>query len=293
MYFNPGAIGPGNFSAWVVAPDGWSNPVGFSTVYYPAPTISSVTDGRSGRGSLTGSTITVSGSNFTNGTTSVSIDGVGVSATVSATSVSFACPNLGSDGAKTITIATSASGTSASTSVQFWAARGAEITQYTSGSGSYAIPDWANAVDIVVLGGGGGGNYGLFGGVGGGGGAGSWNAGISNAPATISYGVGAGGSGGTNSSQYATNGSASTGGAVTGGGGQGGKGQGVTLDGYGAGNYTYNGVTYTGGAPTATNNNISNSSQYGNPPGGGGAGGFYTGNGGGGANGSVWFRARQ
>lgn len=196
LSFNPGALGAGSYTAAVTAPDGWSNQVGFSSIYYPAPSITSVSDGRGGNGSLTGSTITVGGSGFTGA--SVSIGGSAVTASVSDTSISFACPNLSTDGSKTITVTTARSGNqSASASVTFWAARSAQTTTYTSGSGSYTPPQWANFLDIVVIGGGGGGGAGGILAWGGGGSAGAYGATTRNLLSAgfgaRSYSVGGGG----------------------------------------------------------------------------------------------------
>lgn len=288
LSFNPGALATGNYTAYVVAPDGWSGGVGFSTSWYPAPSISSVSDGRGGNGAQTGSTITLSGSNFTGA--SVSIGGTAVSASVSDTSISFSCPNLSTDGTKTITVTTARSGNqSASTSVYFWGAKASATTNYTSGSGSYSIPGWANSVDCIALGGGQGG--GIAAAVTGRGGQkGSWSgvsfARSSNwATTSLSYSVGGGGTRGTTWPNPGGNGGTSTAGSASGAGGSGDTG---AFMGAGSGNFTYNGVTYTGSAATTTGG------QNGNPPGGGGAGGNIIGGAGGlGAAGTVYFRAIQ
>lgn len=270
LSFNPGALGVGNYTAQVTAPDGWSNGVGISSIYYPAPSISSVSDGRGGAGAQTGSTITLGGSNFANGTTSVSIGGTAVSASISASSISFACPNLGGDGARTITVTTSGSGNqSSSTSVYFWGARGAQLTSYASGSGTYTMPGWANSVTVTVRGGGGGGGSGsggLTGAWGGGGGAGwvsqtTWSR---SSGTSISWSVGGGGAG----SSTATAGSA---GGTT-------SAAGISAGGGAGGCSRCNGAAGAGGSavgpsPAPTGGGAGNSAQPGANPGSGGGGG--------------------
>ncbi len=293
LSFNPGALAAGSYTAQVTAPDGWSNAVGFSSSWYPAPSISSVSDGRGGNGSQSGSTITLSGSNFANGTTSVSIGGTAVSASISASSISFSCPNLGTDGTKTITVTTSGSGNqSASTSVYFWGAKSAVSATYTSGSGSFSFAGWVNFVDCIAIGGGQGGGNATGAGIGWGGVAGSWAGGTftrssSWGTSSLGYSVGGGGAGRTtdNDSIAGLAGGSSTAGSVTGAGGPGTGRNGNSNTGAGAGNFSFGGVTYTGGA--AANN------AAGNPPGGGGYGGTFGGVGFPGARGQVWFVARQ
>lgn len=272
LSFNPGALGVGNYTAQVTAPDGWSNGVGISSIYYPAPSISGVSDGRGGAGSQAGSTITLSGSNFARGTTSVSIGGVAVSASISASSISFSCPNLGGDGTRTITVTTSGSGNqSASTSVYFWGARGAELTSYTSGSGTYTMPGWANSVTVTVRGGGGGGGSGsggLTGAWGGGGGAGgaaqtTWSR---SSGTSISWSVGGGGAGalGTVTTPGAAGGTTSA--------------AGISAAGGAGGCTRCNGAAGAGGSalgpsPAPTGGGAGNSAQPGGNPGSGGGGG--------------------
>lgn len=273
LSFNPGALGVGNYTAQVTAPDGWSNGVGISSIYYPAPSISSVSDGRSGAGSQTGSTITLSGSNFANGTTSVSIGGFAVSASISGSSISFSCPNLYTDGTKTITVTTSGSGNqSASTSVYFWAPRAsAESVSYTGGSGTYTMPGWANSVFVVVRGGGGGGGSGS-GGLGGKWGGGGSSGAVSSTTwsrssgTSISWSVGGGGSGGPAAS--ATAGSA---GGTT-------SAAGISAGGGAGGCSWCNGAAGANGSalglsPAPTGGGAGNSSQPGPNPGSGGGGG--------------------
>ncbi len=263
------------------APDGWSNGAGLD-IYVPAPTISSA----SPNPAKFGNTVTVSGSNFGYGITSVTIGGVGVSASVGASSLTFSCPNL-PDGFQTITI--SGPGGSASSSIYVWAARTSETTQFTS-SGTYNSPGWASSLQIVVLGGGGGGyNGAAFGFIGGGGGAGQWAATTINGGAFLSITVGAGAGPVNASPGGGSGGTSSVSGVVAAAGGANGAGQGVTHVGYSPGNYTYGGVTYSGGAAQSTYR------ANGNAPGGGGGGGdggpFSGGPGGPGADGSVWIRA--
>lgn len=300
LSFNPGALAAGSYTAQVVAPDGWSNAVGFSSSWYPAPSISSVSDGRGGNGSIPGSTITLSGSNFTGA--SVSIGGTAVSASVSATSISFSCPSFGSDGTRTITVTTARSGNqSASTSVYTWTAKGATSATYTSGSGSYSIPGWANFVDIVCMGGGGGGggassiNWGK-GGNGGAYGTGTFTRSTSWGTTSISYSVGGGGAGrAANTASPGGSGGTSSAGGVSGGGGAGGCSMCSPMNTTGmiqASAITYNGVSYPGNAFGGNGNSAQPNSNPGSG-GGGGNSGFGPFVGIAGRAGAVYFRAYQ
>lgn len=299
LSFNPGAIGPGSFTAQVVAPDGWSNAVGFSTSYYPAPSISGMSTNRRSNTATPGTSITLSGSNFTGA--SVSIGGTAVSASVSDTSISFSCPSLAGDGAKTITVTTARSGNqSSSTSVTFYAARAASTSTYTSGGVSYAIPDWCNFVDIVCIGGGAAGDVGGAGyNNGKGGGAGGWGGTtIAASATTLSGSVGAGAPQ-TPSFGTPQGGGASTCGGVTGSGGViravAAVAGSIGATGQSAGNFSVAGVTYSGGAGGAGGN--SSTGSPGGAPGGGGGGGGGVGIGstigGAGGRGQVWIRAYQ
>lgn len=258
------------------------------TYYFLAPAISSVNDGRYGLGSQTGSTITLSGYNFapSAGSTTVSIGGTTVSASVSSTSISFTCPNLGSDGSKMISVTTV--GGTASTSVSFWASgRAAVTTNYvTPGSGTYTIPAWANFVDCVVVGGGQGGGPGNIT-SGRGGNPGLWSgttSTITSAAGTLPYTVGSGGARGQTFPNPGANGGTSTAGSSSGAGGSGDNGG---SPGRSPGNFTFGGVTYTGGAQQGV---FGGDGLW---PGGGGAAGATAAFGGTGARGSVWFVARQ
>ena len=298
LSFNPGALGVGNYSAQVTASDGWSNAVGFSSVYYPAPSISSVTDSRGGNGVQTGTTITLSGSNFARGATTVSIAGTTVSASVSDTSISFSCPGLGNgEGSKPITVTTTGSNNqSASTSVYYWGLKSATLTTYTSGSGTHSVPGWANFVDVVCMGGGGGGGYANVGAWGGGGNAGAYGSATINRasagwPTSYSYTVGVGGLpyGGAAGT---TNGGASSAAGVTGSGGT----SGCNICNGPAGTSTASFSIGLQGFPQATGGSFGNSAQPGANPGSGGGGGnsgFGPFAGVGGRAGAVYFRARQ
>lgn len=300
LSFNPGALGVGNYSAQVTAPDGWSNAVSFSSVYYPAPSISSVSDGRGGNGVFAGTTVTLTGSNFARGTTTVSVAGTAVSATVSNTSISFSFPGLGNaEGSKTITVTTTGSNNqSASTSVYYWGltGTGGVQTTYTSGSGTYSVPGWANFVDVVCMGGGGGGGYSNVGAWGGGGNAGAYGSTTINRasagwPTSYSYTVGAGGLpyGGAVGT---TNGGASTAAGVTGNGGT----SGCNICNGPAGTSTAAISVSSRSFPQATGGGAGNSAQPGANPGSGGGGGNsglgpFTGVGG--RAGAVYFVARR
>lgn len=285
----------GTRTVYVAGWDGWSNGVNISVVA-PAPVISSINDGRNGNGSLAGSSITVSGANFNIGTTSVSIGGVAVSASVSSSTVSFTCPNLGGDGARTISISTSAGSTSGT--VQFWGAKSASTTTFTSGSGSFTPPQWANYMDIVCIGGGGGGGAGGVLAWGGGGSAGTYGVATRNLLNTgygaRSYSVGDGGlnGGAKGVNQPGNPGTASTADGVSGGGGGAGCGFCNGTAGTGTSAITWGGVGY----PSATGGGSGNSADAGPNPGSGGGGGN---SGGGpfpgkpGRAGAVYFRVYQ
>ena len=285
----------GTRTVYIAGFDAWSNGANISVVA-PAPSISSVNDGRNGNGAQPGSPITVSGSNFNIGTTSVSIGGTAVSASVSSSSVSFTCPNLGGDGSRNVTITTSAG--SASRAIQFWGSRAASTTTFTSGSGSFTPPQWANFMGIVCIGGGGGGGAGGILAWGGGGSAGSYGVTTRNLLNTgfgaRSYSVGAaglnGGAKGVN--QPGDPGTASTADGVTGGGGAAGCGFCNGTAGTSTSAISWGGVGY----PNATGGGFGNSADAGPNPGSGGGGGN---SGGGpfpgkpGRAGAVYFRVYQ
>jgi hypothetical protein len=186
-------LSAGPRSVVITTPSGSAN--SSFTVNVPAPTISSVTTSRGANGALTGSTITISGANFTNA--GFTIGGVApTSASVTASSISFTCPNLSTDGTKAIVVTVDYGGT-ASSSVQFWAARTASLVVSTSTSGTYTPPQWANFMDVVVRGGGGGGGNSTIFAWGGGGQCGAAQSGtidlVSTGFAARTYTVGAGG----------------------------------------------------------------------------------------------------
>lgn len=274
--------------------DGWGTGGTVSIVAVPAPTITSISVGKL----FTGDSVTVSGTNLTGG--SVSIGGTAVTATVSATSASFTCPNLGSDGNKTISV-TTAGGTATSALIGFYAPRAAETTTFsTQGTFSYTTQVHWRGFEVMVLGGGGGGDHGGAGfRNGGGGGAGSWASGaLDNASAnttrTLTVIVGNAGTGGTVAGTAPTGGGTSyvqiEGGSylAIGSGGAAKAGTGVQQNGYAPGNSG----GYTGGS--AGTGNGGNATA----PGAGGAGGtgFLAGGfskGGNGSSGRVWIRAYQ
>lgn len=175
-----------------------------------------------------------------------------------------------------------------------------QLVQITS-SQSYPVPDWANFVDRIGVGGGGAGHVGGTWGVSGeGGDNGSWNADTRSKasghfttgqsvtitiPAAAAGGSGNGADGGNVT--VALNGNTLT---CTGGQGSdnysaGGSG----MQGQSPGNYTYDGQIYAGGAVQG------NFGANGSAPGGGGAGGNYVSfqHGGNGAIGGVFLRFRQ
>jgi len=290
----------GTYNARVKAPDGNSGQVTVTSNWRPAPTITSVSSSRGLAGTvLPGNTITVTGTNFTFGTTTVTFGGTTITPTgLSATGFSFTCPSLSgannTDGAKTLTVTTSGSNSAAASnsSLIYYASRAAETTTYNT-NGTFTIPDWCNAFDVVVVGGGQGGGRSagtLFNG--GGGRAGSW-AGASYQRSTIGWGVTSlsavpgSGSSGASVTGHAAAGSASTctgtNVSVSGAGGPGGNSN-ATQSGVGSGNYTFNGVTYTGSADT---------NGAGNAPGGGGGGGLNGAVGFAGATGRVLIRCYQ
>ena len=203
----------------------------------------------------------------------------------------------------------------------------ASYTTYTTGSGTYTVPAGVTSINYLVVAGGGGG-AGSYGGLvanggGGGGGGGVVYGTLAVTPGqTISYSVGAGGSGSVNGSSAASNGSNSTfstftaigggrGGnqtgaaAATGGSGGGGAADspnqtgaaGTSGQGYAGGNGTTSGAVRAGGGGGATANGATglasgnggagfvwlNGTVYG---GGGGGGAWSNQSGGGGAGGS-------
>lgn len=154
------------------------------------------------------------------------------------------------------------------------------------GTYEYQIPEWAEAVDVVLLGGGGGGDNGGLS-LGDGGLPGAWHSvtlergvGIPWTTTTITGVIGAGG---FEASGSATTATATGMTAISAAGGAGAAsgdftGQGVT-------ELMFNGERYQGGADQTI------PGRQGNPSGGGGAGGWFFGNGGPGARGQAWFRA--
>jgi hypothetical protein len=180
-----------------------------------------------------------------------------------------------------------------------------------AGANTYAIPSWANQLDVVMVGAGGGGRGGNNVGVHGmGGDAGVWvgetlvrgvDFPVGATTITINVGTGGAGSavaapggGGTASSRSAI---ASGKAAFSASGGAGGIGLNTSLSlGKSPGNFTYGGTTFIGGS-TAASNSMSQG-QAGKTPGGGGGGGagnFLAGgwSGGAGGRGSAWVTARQ
>ena len=269
---------------------GTSGTVAF-TVTVPAPTVSSTADGRSGNGSLTGSTISIVGANFTGA--SVTCGGTAVSATVTATTISFACPTFGTDGTKTIAITTT--GGTVNTSVYYWIARISSASTFTSGSGTFTPPQWANSMDVVVRGGGGSGGGSSVAAWGAGGSAGAASGGtfnlISTGFAARSYSVGAGGAQ-VGTSVRGNNGTASTAAGLSGAGGAGGLASNNGVAGTGGTALTQGGIT----SPAPTGGAAGTSAQPGANPGSGGGGGnsaLGPYNGIAGRAGAVYFRVYQ
>lgn len=183
----------------------------------------------------------------------------------------------------------------------------------TAGTTVVTIPEWAQFLDVTMIGAGGGGHGGNAATVHGeGGDAGTWvsetlerGVDFPVGATSISVTVGAGGAGGDGSpSLPGGNGGAtvreaiaSGKAAVTAAGGEGGTLLGNSIsEGDAAGNHTYNGTTYIGGGTAASNS--MNQGQTGKSPGGGGgggAGGFIGGgwSGGAGGRGGAWVTARQ
>lgn len=173
-----------------------------------------------------------------------------------------------------------------------------QTTLFTS-SGSIPIPDWAEHVDVIAVGGGGGGHKGGTWGIWGEGGDGgnwstdTWDRGtdFSGSGVSITVSVGAAGSAGTSGSggNGGSSTAAITGHTVTATGGDGGSGYTGHYEGYSPGNQAYLGTTYVAGGQQSTYG------AKGATPGGAGAGGNWISfqNGGAGASGAVWivFRA--
>lgn len=175
-----------------------------------------------------------------------------------------------------------------------------ELVQLNA-SDTYPIPDWANFVDRIAVGGGGAGHVGGTWGISGQGGlAGTWTADTRSkasghfttgqsvtvtVPAAAAGGSGNGANGGNVTAALNGNTLTATGGAGSTSYSAGGAG----MQGVSPGNYTYDGITYAGGVTQST------FGANGSPPGGGGAGGNYISfqHGGDGAKGAVWLRFRQ
>ena len=158
----------------------------------------------------------------------------------------------------------------------------------TPGNFSYTIPEWADAIDVIAIGGGEGGDYGTIGPANGGL-AGEWayttlvrgeDIPMENLKITGVVGAGGGVNGRRGEDTVVTAAGAPT---LTAAGGDGQ--QEFNSWGQGAGQVTVNGIIYRGGGSKST------PGGWGNAPGGGGAGGWLFGNGGRGARGQVWFRA--
>lgn len=174
-----------------------------------------------------------------------------------------------------------------------------QLTSFlTAGAYSYAIPSWANFIDVILLGAGGAGNAGGAGFVtGGGGAAGTWvavtlvrtGAGFPTA-AAITGVVGTGGPGGTSTTPgTATTATAAGMTALSAAGGATGAGQGKQQAGYAPGNEVFNGQTYPGGTAGTGNGGAASGNGAG---GAGGSGGLFSGSPGGkGAPGAAWFYA--
>jgi hypothetical protein len=173
------------------------------------------------------------------------------------------------------------------------------ITVPFTASGSVPIPDWADFIDVIPLGGGGGGRQGSLGFGGEGGKAGkwaptTWQRGVhyNNSTVSVEFVCGAGGVGGSGTGDAGGDSTFSIPGfSTTAGGGAGGTSLKLAAytGGTGPGPFTYNEQVYVGGGDQKA------AGAAGAPPGGGGAGGNFMNfqNGGDGAPGAGWVRFRQ
>jgi hypothetical protein len=260
--------------------------------YYAAPTYS----GTSATQVTSGTQVTITGSGFVPGQTTVTVGGTSATIYVnSTTSLALAWPTM-TVGWKSMVITTP--GGSASVANAAYYNIPTETIYSTAGAYNYTIPTWCTKIDVVMVGGGGaGGQGGAFFNTGGGGKQGSWSgvtisrpaggwtvttlSGVvgAGAPAGIAFGAAPGAGGNSTLSSPST---VAAGGAAnfyyT-----------VTRNGGSPGNYTFNNRTYSGGAASTT------ASGNGNAPGGGGSGGdgVLVGgtNSGAGAAGRVWLYA--
>lgn len=217
--------------------DGWGSGATV-TVADPVPTFSGI----SPSSGTNGTSVTITGSNFVAGSTSVTIGGAaaGSVSVSSATSLTCTVPTLTSGGAKSVVVSTSAGSASGSFTYNLPTPILSQFT--TAGSWSYTVPAGFSKADVVVLGGGAGGQYSIGGD---GGGAGSFAATTYNGPTSLSGTVGAGSAGGSRSAAIVSQGGASTSSGISGAGGIGA----ASTDRFGlsAGSYTYNGRTYDAG----------------------------------------------
>lgn len=265
-------------------------------IYYAPPTYSSISvpQGKSG------ATITVTGSLFYSGMTAT-VGGTAATTTyVSPTSCNIVIPTLGSEGAKSIVLTTTQGGSVTATNVfTYYNAYAAASTTYTTGSGSYTIPVWANYVDVICMGGGGGGGGSSLSAWGGGGSGGKYGSAILTrgtsitwGTTTLAYSVGGGGAQ-VGTSVAGKAGTASTAaGVVTGTGGTGGAASNNGGTGTSSGTTTVSGVVYASSVGAAGGGSAQPNAAYGSGGGGGNSSlGPY--NGIAGRAGAVYFRAYQ
>jgi hypothetical protein len=169
-----------------------------------------------------------------------------------------------------------------------------------AGSNTLPVPDWANEIQVIAVGGGGGGHQGATYGVSGcGGDSGTWSltswtrgthySGSPSIGVTVPAAAAGGGGNGHNGGNVVVTLGANTLTALGGAGSTAISGGGINQAGDSPGNQTLDGVTYVGGGAQST------PGGDGAAPGGGGAGGNFVSfqAGGDGAVGSAWVRFKQ
>ena len=260
--------------------------------YYAAPTYI----GTSATQVTSGTQVTITGSGFVTGQTTVTVGGTSATIFVnSTTSLGLLWPTM-TLGWKSMVITTP--GGSASIANAAYYNIPTETIYSTAGAYNYTIPTWCSKIDVVMVGGGGAGGQGGAGfNTGGGGKQGSWSGVTISRPAggwtvtTLSGVVGAGAPAGIAFGAAPSAGGNSTlsSPSTVGTGGAANFYYTVTRNGGSPGNYTFNNRTYSGGAASTT------ASGNGNAPGGGGSGGdgvlLGGTNSGAGAAGRVWLYA--
>lgn len=299
------SISTAGAKAIVINKPNWSAGCGNFTYNLP-PTISSISPAEG----ITGKTVTIAGTNFVSGSTSVTVGGVAATTTVnSATSLTVTIPSIATEGVKSFSVTTTG-GTATGGSYTYWFTYAPVTSTYsTSGQYTYTQPAWANRFDYVALGAGAGGETGGAGfRNGAGGGAGSWNVYTDGRRTGLTPGVGSGGLGGQSSCTAPAAGNRSymyvnvagtlyniieaMGGSINAVAAVAGS---IGSTGQSASSYTYNGVSYPGGGGGGGGNS-SNGGNGGPGAGGGGGGGFLLGGctaGGNGGAGRVYVKAYQ